>query len=67
MRLDCRLTFDTQHSSGNKTAEADANKDAETQMVDIKEAGKKSGDKVVKDLVGAVTDVKPEVPEKIAA
>jgi V-type H+-transporting ATPase subunit G len=36
-------------------------------MVDIKEAGKKSGDKVVKDLVGAVTDVKPEVPAKIAA
>ncbi|QKX55037.1 uncharacterized protein TRUGW13939_02128 [Talaromyces rugulosus] len=44
--------FEAEHSSGNKTAEAEAGKDAETQMLDIKEAGKKSGDKVVKDLKG---------------
>lgn len=36
-------------------------------MEDIKVAGKKSGDKVVKDLIHAVVEVKPEVPEQIVA
>ncbi|OKL58740.1 V-type proton ATPase subunit G [Talaromyces atroroseus] len=59
--------FEAEHSSGNKIAEEEANKEAESQLEDIKTAGKKSGDKVIKDLINAVVDVKPEVPEKIAA
>lgn len=54
-----------QHTSGNKKAEDDANKDAEQQMKDIKVAGKKGTDQVVKDLLKAVFDVKPVVPERI--
>lgn len=57
----------TQHSSGNKKAEEEANKEAEVQLAEIKVAGKKSGDKVIKDLIHAVVEVKPEVPEEIAA
>lgn len=56
-----------QHSSGNKKAEEEANREAELRVQEIKEAGKKSGDKVVSDLISAVVNVKPEVPEKIAA
>ncbi|KUL86830.1 hypothetical protein ZTR_04800 [Talaromyces verruculosus] len=59
--------FEAEHSSGNKKAEEEANKEAESQLEEIKLAGKKSGDKVVKDLIHAVVDVKPEVPEQIAA
>jgi V-type H+-transporting ATPase subunit G len=54
-----------QHTSGNKKAEEDADKDAEVQMKNIQEAGKKGKDKVVTDLLKAVFDVKPEVPERI--
>ena len=54
-----------QHTSGNKKAEEDANKDAETKMKEIKEAGKKGQDRVVKDLLKAVFDIKPVVPERI--
>ena len=57
----------SQHSSGNKKAEQDANKDAESQLKDIKEAGGKGGDKVVKDLLQIVMDVKPEVPDRVQA
>lgn len=56
-----------QHSSGIKDAEGEANKDAETKLKDIKEAGKKNGPKVVDDLVTAVTDVKPEAPSRVTA
>jgi V-type H+-transporting ATPase subunit G len=62
--LDSILTL-SQHTSGNKKAEEDANKDAETQMKTIKEAGKKGQDKVVTDLLKAVFDVKPQVPDRI--
>ena len=55
-----------QHKQGNKKAEEDANKNAETMVKEIKAAGKKSGDKVVEDLMRAITDVKPEVPDKIS-
>jgi V-type H+-transporting ATPase subunit G len=51
-----------QHSAGNKAAEDEANRDAEAKIRQIKEAGKKSQDKVVKDLIAAVTDVKPVPP-----
>ena len=55
----------SQHASGNKKAEEEANKDAEAKLKEIKEAGKKTGSKVVEDLIKAVTDVRPEVPDKV--
>ncbi len=54
-----------QHTSGNKKAEEDASKDAETKIKEIRAAGKKGQDAVVKDLLKAVFDVKPVVPERI--
>ncbi|KAJ9645579.1 hypothetical protein H2204_001160 [Knufia peltigerae] len=58
--------FESEQSSGNKKAEDDANKDAEAKVKDIEQAGKKSGNKVVEDLIKAVTNPQPEVPEKIS-
>jgi len=55
----------SQHTSGNKKAEEDANKDAEQQIKSISQAGKKGQDAVVADLLKAVFDVKPEVPDRI--
>lgn len=55
----------TQHTSGNKKAEDDASKDAESKIQDIKGAGKKGQDKVVADLLNAIFDVKPVVPDRI--
>lgn len=55
----------SQHTSGNKKAEEDANEDAESQMKGIKEAGKNGQDKVIADLLKAVFDVKPVVPDRI--
>jgi V-type H+-transporting ATPase subunit G len=60
-----RLTLLSQHTSGNKKAEEDANKDAETKIKEIKEAGKKGQDQVVKELLKAVFDIKPVVPDRI--
>jgi V-type H+-transporting ATPase subunit G len=54
-----------QHASGNKKAEEEANKDAEIKLKEITEAGKKTGSKVVEDLITAVITVNPEVPDKI--
>lgn len=54
-----------QHTSGNKKAEDDANKDAVEQIKGISAAGKKGQDKVVADLLKAVFDVKPIVPDRI--
>jgi V-type H+-transporting ATPase subunit G len=54
-----------QHTSGNKKAEEDANKEAEIQVKKIREAGKKGEDEVVQELLGGVFDVKPVVPERI--
>ena len=54
-----------QHASGNKKAEEEANKDAEAKVKEITEAGKKSGSKVVADLIKAVITVNPEVPDKV--
>ena len=36
-------------------------------MKHIKEAGSKTGDKVVQDLLSVVTEVKLEVPDRVAA
>ncbi|KAA6416105.1 MAG: V-type G subunit [Lasallia pustulata] len=59
--------FQSEHSSGNQKAEEDASKEAETKLAQIKEAGGKSGDKIVEDLLKVVMDVKPEVPDRVAA
>ncbi|KAJ5128373.1 Vacuolar (H+)-ATPase G subunit [Penicillium atrosanguineum] len=59
--------FEAAHSSGFKKSEDEANVEAEAKLKEIQAAGKKHGDKVVSDLTKATTDVKPEVPEKIAA
>lgn len=56
-----------QHTSGNKKAEEDASKDADEQLKLIKEAGGKTGDKVVEELLRVVTDVKPEIPDRVNA
>ncbi|MCJ1380599.1 hypothetical protein MMC17_003707 [Xylographa soralifera] len=59
--------FQTEHSSGNKKAEEDAGKDAESKLVEIKEAGGKAGNKIVQDLLRVVMEVKPEVPDRVTA
>ena len=55
-----------QQKSGNKKAEGEAGKDAEGKVKEIEAAGKKSGGKVVDDLIKAVTSPKPEVPDKFS-
>lgn len=57
----------TQHSSGFKKDEEDANKEAEAKLAEIKDAGSKKGDKVVEDLIYAMVNVNPEVPDKIVS
>ncbi|KAL8867358.1 MAG: hypothetical protein Q9174_005715, partial [Haloplaca sp. 1 TL-2023] len=57
--------FEKEHTSGNKKAEQDAEKDAEDQMNAIKGAGDKSGQKVVDELLRVVTEVQPEVPDRV--
>ncbi|ORX96355.1 H+-ATPase G subunit-domain-containing protein [Clohesyomyces aquaticus] len=54
------VSFEKQHSSGNKKAEEDANKEAEAKIKEIDGIGKKSGSKVVDQLLDAVTNVKAE-------
>ncbi|RDA89340.1 hypothetical protein CP532_6261 [Ophiocordyceps camponoti-leonardi (nom. inval.)] len=54
--------FETEHSQGNKEAEDEAAKEAEKQIKVIKNAGQKSKDAVVKNLLNAVFDVKPVPP-----
>ncbi|KAL2055734.1 hypothetical protein ABVK25_003978 [Lepraria finkii] len=59
--------FEKKHTSGNKNPEEDASKDADEQLKTIKEAGNKTGDKVIEDLLRVVTEVKPEVPDRVNA
>lgn len=54
-----------QHSSGNKKAEEDAARDAEEKVQEIKKAGGKAGDKLIEDLLKAVTEIELEVPDRI--
>ncbi|KAH7138642.1 vacuolar ATPase [Dendryphion nanum] len=54
--------FEKEHSSGNKKAEEDANKETDVKVKEIQELGKKSGSKVVDQLLTAVTTAKPEPP-----
>ena len=58
------MTFLGQHTSGNKTAEEDADKDTEKKLDEIKQIGQKTGPKVVDDLLEAVVTVKPVVPDR---
>ncbi|KEF56897.1 V-type ATPase, G subunit [Exophiala aquamarina CBS 119918] len=58
--------FESEQSSGNKKAQDDAGKDADVKVKEIDAAGKKSGSKVVDDLIKAVTTPKPEVPDKVS-
>jgi len=51
-----------QHSSGNKKAEDDAKKDTDKKVQEVDGIGKKSGSKVVEQLLTAVTTAKPEPP-----
>lgn len=57
-----RRTDKHQHTAGNKEAEEEANKEADAKIKEIQAAGKKNQDKVVKDLLSAVFDVKPVPP-----
>lgn len=56
-----------QHTSGNKKAEEEASKDAEQQIESIKSSGQKKGDGVIDELLRVVTDVRPEVPDRVEA
>jgi V-type H+-transporting ATPase subunit G len=57
----------SQQTSGNKKAEQDADKESEAKLKEIEAAGKKSGSKVVEDLIKAVTTPNPEVPDRASA
>lgn len=54
-----------QQTSGNKDAEEQAEKDTEQKLEEIEQIGKKTGPKVVDDLVNACIDVKPVVPDRV--
>lgn len=54
--------FEKEQTGGNKKAEEEAKEDAEEKLKEIKNAGSKTGDQVVEELLRVVTDVKPEVP-----
>ncbi|KAL8735350.1 MAG: hypothetical protein Q9166_000895 [cf. Caloplaca sp. 2 TL-2023] len=60
------LFFMSQPNDAQQTEE-DANNDAEEQVKAIKTAGDKQGQKVVDDLLRVVTDVRPEVPDRVNA
>lgn len=53
------LTRLSQHTSGNKAAEEEAQKETDAKVKEIKDIGPKKGTKVVEDLLNAVVNVKP--------
>lgn len=53
-----------QQSGGNKEAEEEANKETEVKLKEIKAVEGKEGSKVIEDLLKAVTEVKPEIPDR---
>lgn len=55
-----------QHTSGNKAAEEEAEKDTQEKLKEIKQIGEKKGPKVVDDLIKAVLDVQLVVPERVS-
>ncbi|KAK4503602.1 hypothetical protein PRZ48_004517 [Zasmidium cellare] len=56
--------YEKQHTSGNKAAEEDAEKDTQEKLKEIKQIGDKTGPKVVDDLIKAVLEVQLKVPER---
>ncbi|CAK7216134.1 hypothetical protein SCUCBS95973_002701 [Sporothrix curviconia] len=56
--------FESEHTQGNKAAEEEANREAAAKIKEIQAAGKKSQDKVVKDLLAAVLTANPVAPSK---
>ncbi|PNY23189.1 V-type proton ATPase subunit G [Tolypocladium capitatum] len=54
--------FESEHSRGNKEAEDEASKEADSQIKIIGAAGKKGQAAVVKNLLSAVFEVKPVPP-----
>ena len=66
--LDTRTSHSSrrQHTSGNKKAEEDADKDTEKKLEEIKQIGKKTGPQVVDELLKAVMDVRPQVPDRVS-
>ncbi|RVX72018.1 hypothetical protein B0A52_04616 [Exophiala mesophila] len=52
--------FEAEQSSGNQKAQDDASKDADAKVKEIEAAGKKSGSKVVDNLIKVVTSPTPE-------
>ncbi|KAK3622632.1 H(+)-transporting V1 sector ATPase subunit G [Elasticomyces elasticus] len=57
-------SFEKEHTSGNKAAEEQADKDTQKQLDEIKQIGKKTGPQVVEDLIKAVMTVNPQVPDR---
>ncbi|KAI4268053.1 MAG: hypothetical protein L6R38_007978 [Xanthoria sp. 2 TBL-2021] len=49
-----------------RESEEDASQDAEEQVKAIRSAGDKQGQQVIDDLLRVVTDVRPEVPDRVA-
>ncbi|OAA66657.1 Vacuolar (H+)-ATPase G subunit [Niveomyces insectorum RCEF 264] len=56
--------FEAEHTQGNKTAEEEANREAAAKIKEIQATGKKSQDKVVKDLLHAVLNANPVPPSQ---
>ncbi|KAI0121018.1 vacuolar ATPase [Xylariales sp. AK1849] len=56
--------FESDHASGNKAAEDEANKEADSKITEIRGVGKKSQDAVVKELLKAIFGPQPVAPEK---
>ncbi|KAK6539528.1 H(+)-transporting V1 sector ATPase subunit G [Orbilia ellipsospora] len=52
--------FEAEHTGINAQAEKDAEKEIEGKLKEIEEAGQKNRDQVIKDLIDAVTTIKPE-------
>ncbi|KAK9460221.1 H+-ATPase G subunit-domain-containing protein [Lipomyces oligophaga] len=53
--------FEGEHSSSNTKAEEEANAGVQTELVEIKEAAAKAKDKVISELIEAVTKPKPSL------
>ncbi|KAL6708906.1 hypothetical protein ACN47E_002313 [Coniothyrium glycines] len=56
--------FEKEQSSGNQKAEEDAKKETDVKVKEIEDVGKKSGSKVVDQLIQAVVTANPEPPRK---
>jgi len=54
----------SQQGSGNKKAEDDSAQDTDVKLQEIKDIGGEKGDQVVEDLLRAVTEIKPEFPDR---